>query len=251
MTCILTIACPEGIVLAGDRRISRELTDGNWEFAERDKIYGFRNGKMGASYWGLAEIREEETRISTSKYLKDFDRKYVESGDDVHSVADKLKDALESVRPKIRKRMGVHATGYSEDNGDKYPVIRHVFHESWNEPGQFVNEYCNTEYHLLDGGKVEYPYDPWRAVFNGDPIVPNVFFNYFGSLPYGLDRYIVIDKLSLNECVQLANLLVSTAGEILKYMYETREILRKVPQVIKGISVAKITRVQGFNWVTR
>lgn len=96
---------------------------------------------------------------------------------------------------------------------------------------------------------MSHDYNPWFSLFNGDPLIPNTFFNNLGSLPFNFNRYILIDRLSLEECINLSELFVFFASEILKYLYITQDKLRKVSPTIKGIMIAKITKEKGFEWV--
>lgn len=249
MTCIITITSPEGIVLGADKRISRQLETGKWEFQDRVKTYGFLKHNVAASYWGKATLPFEGQEVYVDDFLALFEKHFVEPTDDVNTISEKISSYLGALQPKIAARTGIHFSGYCREKDKIYPVLRHVFHESWNPPGEFVNEYSNKEAFDFDGNKMVYDYDPWIAVFNGDPFVPRAFFNFFGSTPFGLDRYIIIDLLNLKKCLGLARLIVCTASEIIKYTYQTEGIFAKDPQVVAGVSLATITKEKGFEWV--
>jgi len=153
---------------------------------------------------------------------------------------------LREITPKITGRMGLHLAGYCKGD-ETYPQVRHVFHDHWHKEGEVTDEDSNREYHLPNGSKLEYrSYEPFIARFNGDNSIANALFS---SIPRLTGRAIILDLLSLAECIRLAELIVRTSGELFNF-YFTRDQSRIIPSV-KGISVATITKEQGFRWVRR
>jgi hypothetical protein len=111
-------------------------------------------------------------------FLSNFESSALTKKDDVNSTAAKLKDQLSAITPKIAKRMGFHIAGYCMGE-EKYPQLRHVFHEHWHKEGEFTNENSNREYHLRDGSRLEYrSYEPFVARFNGENSVANALFSF-------------------------------------------------------------------------
>jgi len=247
MTATLTLSCPEGIVLATDRRATCVDHDGNIRGYEDniDKIYEFSKISIGASCWGLASFNS----ITILDHLKKFEDTMVETNDDVNTISDKLKRYLESLTPKIGKSMGIHLAGYCRSGSDLYPQLRHVFHVAWHKLGEFTNENSNQEYHLEDGTKRVYDYEPFIALFNGDNAIANAFFNFVPNVYPKRKRQIILDLLSLNDSMRLAKLIINTSGDILDFLFTIDQ--EKVIAGVRGLMVAKITKQDGFQWVEK
>ena len=245
MTATLTLSCPEGIVLATDRRITYVDHDGNVVGYKDniDKIYKFSKVPIGASYWGLASFNSR----TILDHLKKFEDTKIESSDDVNSISEKLKRYLESLTPKIEKSMGIHLAGYCRSGSDFYPQLRHVFHTAWHKPDEFTNENSNQEYHLEDGTKRVYSYEPFIALFNGDNAIANAFFNFLPNVYPKRKRQIILDLLSLDDSIRLAKLIIKTSGDILDFLFTIDQ--EKVIAGVRGLMVAKITKQDGFQWV--
>jgi hypothetical protein len=242
MTATITVSCPEGIVLAADKRITYLGPDGQPPFFVDDieKVFHFTKASVGASYWGLAEIGP----VRMLDFLSEFESSSLADNDDVNSVAAKLVSRLRDVTPKITRRMGIHLAGYCRRE-ETYPQLRHVFHEHWHENGEFTDEDSNREYYQQDGSRLEYrSYEPFIARFNGDNSIANALFS---SIPRLTGRDIILDLLGLAECIRLAELIVRTSGELFNF-YFTRDQSRIIPGV-RGLSVATVTKEEGFQWV--
>jgi len=250
MTATITLSCPQGIVLATDRKITYTDPDGNvvdYEPQLVDKIYRFSKVGAGASCWGLYWGHNFGSS-TILEILKEFENTMVENKDDVNIISEKLKSYLQARFPEIKKQVGIHLAGYCRGSGDDlYPQLRHVFHETWNNPGEFVNENSNQEYHLENGTKRVYPYTPFISLFNGDNTVANMFFNFLPTVYPKRERQIILDLMNLDECIQLAKLIIRTSSDILGFLTEIDKKIEK-PEV-KGLMVAKITKQDGFQWV--
>jgi hypothetical protein len=144
--------------------------------------------------------------------------------------------------------MGFHVVGYSNGAAHRAPHLRHVFHSDWHRPGEFTNEDCHTEYHLPNGDKVLYKVrKEYPTLFNGDNLIANALFNYAPSIrPY---YGVVTHLLSLHECIELAKLIISTSIQQLNYFFDLRQFQRIQPIVGGGVKMAKITEINGFEWV--
>lgn len=243
MTSIFTILCPEGIVMAADSRISYQLYPNNPDILGYDdnvkKIYQFETINVGVSYWGLAAFQGE----TVLEHLEKFDESHANKNDNVDSIAEKLKNYLESIEPKIKRRMGLHVAGYVNNA----PKLHHVFHESWNTAGEFENEDCHKEYHIRPYGyTVSYrERREYLALFNGDNLIANALFNYAPLF----HPYYAITPLSLrlSDCVELAKLIISTSIYRLNYYFDQRMQQNKIPADVGGpIYLATITK-EGFS----
>lgn len=247
MTATLTLSCSEGIVLAADRRIT--LVDGNGNVSgyedNVDKIFKFSALPIGASYWGLASFGSDTILDRLDK----FEKTQVTCNDDVNTVSEKLKRYLESFTPKIEGSMGIHLAGFCRNGNNVYPQLRHVFHVSWHRIGEFTNENSNQEYHLPDGTKRSFKYDPFIALFNGDNAIANAFFNFLPVIYPSRRRQIILDLLGLDEGVRLAKLIIKTSGDILDFLFSLDQ--KKVITGVRGLMVAKITQKNGFEWVEK
>ncbi len=208
-----------------------------------EKVYHVKKVNLGISYWGLAEIQDK----SMLDFLTEFEETQLDEGDSFDEVAEELKNRLEHVVPRIRIRMGLHLAGY-EKRGDEYtPRLRHIFHERWHPSGEFTNEDSNIEWHR-EGERI-----PFRSrrlfpvLFNGDNAIANCLFNYIPAMTNGRQR-IRPEVLTLDECLELAELVVSLSIQRLNYYVDTR--LERIPKTVGGkIFVAKITPTKGFEWV--
>jgi len=245
MTSTLTLSCPEGIVFATDRRITRVDKDGNIKKYQDniDKIYKFSKVPIGASYWGLATVNSR-TMLG---HFKRFEETNVASKDDVNSISEKLKNYLESL--KIEDSMGVHLAGYCRNDDELYPQLRHVFHTSWHLSGEFTNENSNQEYHLEDGTKRVYCYEPFIALFNGDNAIANAFFNFLPNIYPNWKGRIILDRLRLRDSIRLAKMVITTSGDILDFLYTIDN--QKVAPVVRGLMVATITKEDGYQWIEK
>ena len=214
------------------------------------KIYRVKKKtNVGISCWGLAEIAPQNVpKKDIVPYLREFDSSFVRIGDTVNIIAEKLKQNLESITPPIDSRMGFHVAGYVNSGDHKIPHLRHVFRWDWHSPGKFTDEDCHAEYHFPNGDKVLYKTrKEYPALFNGDNLIANALFNY----PTSINPHcsIVPHLLSLNDCIKLAKLVVSTSIQRLNYFFDLRQF-QKIPLIVGGgVRIAKITESNGFAWV--
>ncbi len=238
--------CPQGIVMSADSRITYidAITNEILEYVnDVEKVYHVTKVNVGISYWGLAEIQDK----SMIDFFTEFEETQIDEGDSIDGVAEKLKNHLENVVPKIRIRMGLHLAGY-EKRGDEFtPRLRHIFHERWHSSGEFTNEDSNIEWHR-EGERISFPSRRlFPVLFNGDNAIANCFFNYIPLITRGMQR-IRPEVLTLDECLELAELIVSLSIQRLNYYVDTR--LERIPKTVGGkIFVAKITPTKGFEWV--
>ena len=244
MTSTFTILCPQGIVMATDRRITYvdPITNEILRYVDNiKKIYHVSKANMGISYWGLAEIKDEPLLDS----LAEFEESCIDNADTIDEVAEKLKEHLHNVEPKIQVRMGLHLTGFVKKEEENIPRLRHVFHEIWHNAGDFTNENCHIECHL-NGKRIPFPsYFPYPPLFNGDNTIANCLFNY---IPMIRKQRILTELLTLDECLELAEFIVGAAIQRLNYYVDSR--LRKIPKTVGGkIYLAKITPTKGFEWI--
>ena len=245
MTATLTLSCPEGMVLATDRRITSVDQYGNvLAFEDNvDKIFKFAELPIGISYWGLAGFGSN-TMLQT---LIEFE-KQVKSSDDINIISEKLKKYFESFTPAIETSMGLHVAGYCCGKEGSYPQIRHVFHISRRQkPGEFTNENSNQEYHSFKGKRIPYYYDPFVALFNGDNAIANALFNFLPDIYPSRRRQIILDLLSLDECIRFAKLVIETSGDVLDFLFTLDQ--KKAIPAVHGLMIAKITEKNGFEWV--
>jgi hypothetical protein len=235
--------------MAADSRITYPKDPHNhWNLIFEDnvkKIYECEGLNVGISYWGRASLGGKKML----QILQEFQESLLSQNDNVDSIASKLTQYLGGMTPQIEKgvRMGFHIAGYVETK----PKLRHVFHESWHNAGEFTNEDCHTESHFtggygfLEGSKILYRFrKDYPVLFNGDNLVANALFNYAPTLnPY---CRIVPHLLKLDDCVELAKLIVSTSIHRLNYYFDQR--MRSIPKTVGGpIYIATITMECGLN----
>lgn len=207
------------------------------------KIYHVSKVNLGISYWGLAEIRGKPLL----GFLAEFEESFVDKADTIDEVAEKFKNHLQNVEPKIQVRMGLHLAGYVKKEKNYTPRLRHVFHEIWHNAGDFTDENCHIEYHL-NGKRVPFPsYFPYPPLFNGDNAIANCLFNFIPNMTKGRQQ-IRTELLTLDECLELAELIVGVSIQRLNYYVNPQ--LGKIPKTVGGkIYIAKITPAKGFEWV--
>lgn len=207
------------------------------------KIYHVSKVNLGISYWGLAEIQKKPIL----DFLIEFEESCIDKTDTINEISEKLKNYLQDLKPKIQSRMGLHLVGYVKKEEEYIPRLRHVFHERWHSAGEFTNENSNIECHL--GGK-RIPFRShffYPVLFNGDNAIANCLFNYIPSMTRG-KQSIRTELLTLDECLELAELVVGVSIQRLNYYVDPR--LRKIPKIVGGkIYIGKITPAKGFEWV--
>lgn len=234
--------------MAADSRITEVNPSTNQVLRYIDdikKVYYVSSANLGISYWGLAEIRGK----LLLDFLAEFETSVIEKTDTIDGVAEKLKNQLQNVEPKIQVRMGLHLAGYMKKEEDYIPRLRHVFHEHWHSAGEFTNEDCHLEYHH-EGKRIPFPsYFSYPVLFNGDNSIANCLFNYIPTMTKGTQR-IQNELLTLDECLELTRLVLNTSIQRLNYYVDPG--LRKVPKTVGGdIFIAKITQAKGFEWVKK
>lgn len=221
--------------MAADSRITHHISHTEWKYKDNvRKVYFFNGLNIGLSYWGLAEFGEKQM----IQVLEEFERTQISKKDDVDSIADKLKSFFEKFVPELYISMGMHLAGYK----DKIPRLHHVFHEGWHGKGQFTNEDCHKEYHFPSGDKVLYrDYKEYPVLFNGDNLIANALFNY---IPRIQDCMIFPKYLQLDDCVDLAKLIISTSINRLNYYFYPIMRSNKIPETIAyPIYITTITQL--------
>jgi hypothetical protein len=208
------------------------------------KIYRFSKTNFGISCWGLGKING----ILVLDFLAEFEKSSVEKTDTLDQVADKLRDHLRKVTPKISERMGLHLAGYVTIEGKPTPQLRHIFHEIWHLAGDFVAENCHIE--SLKPIREQFPsYRPYPPLFNGDNAIANCLVNVIPYMNQGSQK-IEPASLKLEECIELAELVVGVSIKRLNYYVDAQ--YRQVPKTVGGtVYIAKITPSKGFEWVKR
>lgn len=253
MTATITISCPDGIVLAADQKITYWDPNGNFAGSVKgpvNKILTFKNTNVGASWWGHYYGKEfGNNRILD--VLSDFE-KQVTNKDDIITISEKLKDYLETKFPEFKSLMGIHLAGYYKFDKDCVPELRHVFHERWNKPGEFILEKSTEEYHeLITGKKIPHNYTPYYALFNGDNTVANLFFNKLPKIYPKRKRSIILEKLDLEKCQHLAELTINVSSGILDFLTEVDVLITKDKKEISGLNLATITLEKGFQFLNK
>ena len=237
MTSTITIAHPQGLVLGADKYITYPMTPDRRVLTHTvaNKIYPSTKTNAGISFWGLANYGGTRG----IDFLKEFDENNLSSNDFIDEIASKLKQKLEAITPKIKKRCGFHVAGYSKST--QKPKLRHVFHENWHDDGEFTNEDCHKEYHDSIGNRVSYRYEKdFPVLFNGDNFIANVLFN-FAKLVRPNIR-IIPRKLSLKECAEVVALIISTSINRLDYYFDLTKYEKIDPDIGGGISIFVISK---------
>lgn len=207
------------------------------------KIYHVSKANLGISCWGLAKIQNK----LILDFLAEFEESSIDKTDTIDEVAEKLKNHLQNVTPKIQLTMGLHLAGYVKKEKKYVSQLRHIFHERWHNSGDFTNENCHEEYHQ-NGTRIPFSsYFSYPTLFNGDNAIANCLFNYIPSVTGGR-QMIRTESLTLDECLELAELVVGTSIQRLNYYVDPQ--LRRIPKTVAGkIFIAKITPANGFEWI--
>jgi len=248
MTSTISIVHPDGIVLGADRLIKYRMKEDVYSSRAAQKIFLSEKTNCGISFWGtLFWQRGVEEREEVTDFLAEFDEKELDSSDSIGKVASKLKEKLETIQPGIRKgeKCGFHIAGYSQVNGK--PRLRHLFHEYWHSTGAFTDEDCHKEYHDIYGNTVKFRLKrPYPVLFNGDNFIANVLINMGRSLRIPYIR-IIPKLLSLEECIELTALVISTSIRRLDYYFDLRKHKKIDPDVGKGGSIL-VVRKEETKW---
>lgn len=235
MTSTITITCPEEVVLGADKFITYPMTPDRRVLKHiiAEKVYLSSKTNVGISFWGLGDYGAAKG----IDFLRKFDEENLSSNDFVDEIASKLKEKLEAITPKIQKRCGFHVSGYL--TSAQRPKLRHVFHESWHDVGEFTNENCHKEYHNSDGDLVIYRYErDYPVLFNGDNFIANSLFNIAKIVrPY---IRIIPRKLSLKECTEIVALIIGISINRLDYYFDISKYEKIDPDVGGGISILVI-----------
>jgi len=234
MTIVISAITKEGIIMGADRLITIEDNGKIKPVDSRNKIIPFSNDKFCTSYWGLASYNGMGMDKHLGKIYSD-----TKNDDDVtvSTYAEYCKNYFEKFHFGRREVMGIHIAGY--ENGK--PVLRHVFHEEWNQTGELVNENCNVEYHDYMGRKIPYnkdrSYEKYIALFNGDNIIVR---SILSSLPTERGNKFLIDweNLSWEESLKAIKLLMATTINLQKFIKYYRTV---GDYCGKGLDIYKIT----------
>lgn len=89
MSLIIFMETDEGLILAGDSRLSRK-TDPDWHRDDSDKIFNCKN-KVGIAYHGEADINGEPME----KIIKDF-IKTVDENDAIEQILEKMQKYIKA-----------------------------------------------------------------------------------------------------------------------------------------------------------
>lgn len=246
MTSIFTILCPHGIVLSADSAATkRNPINNEVESIETNfqKIYCISKTNFGVSCWGLGKINGK----TILDFLAEFEESHVEKTDTIDDVAKKLVGFLQKEFSGSTDRMGMHLVGYMIIEGKAVPQLRHIFHEEWHKAGEFVNENSHVESRMKEGRFEFAVYRPYPPLFNGDNAIANCLINYIPQMTCGKQR-IEPASLKLDECIDLADLIVSVSIQRLNYYVDP--YYRNVEKTVGGeVTIAKITQAKGFEWV--
>ena len=246
MTATITLSCPEGIVMATDKRCTIPKGFDDYDFKDNvNKIFAFSKIPIGISCWGLASFNSG----TILDFLSKFESEKIVGNEDVNAVSEKLKTYVESNYSEVEIGMGFHIAGYCTNGKEKYPQIRHIFHGTWNGAGIFTNEDSNCEYHSLkDGTKTTFAYDPFIALFNGERAIANAFFAYLPKI-YPKNTQIALVKLNLKQTIRLATIVINTSAEMLDFLYVYDHKIK--PKAVAGLMVAQITPNEGFRMIVK
>ena len=208
------------------------------------KIYQMKKTQIGISQWGYVGFKDEKTVLD---HLTKFEKDCVTNTNTVDDVAEKLKEYLENVSPKIEDTGGFHLAGCIKEGETQSYRLRHVFHETWHDDGKFTNENCHTEYHDPYGNKmIFHDRKSYPVLFNGDNFVANALFNYAPIVSNGFR--IKPELLSLQEAEELSKLILETAVNRLTYFFGPNQ-RKALPTTGGQIVISKITCQTGFEWV--
>src|SRR4030067_3241001 len=93
MTATITLSCPEGIVMATDKRCTIPKGFDDYDFKDNvNKIFAFSKIPIGISCWGLASFNSG----TILDFLSKFESEKIVGNEDVNAVSEKLKTYVES-----------------------------------------------------------------------------------------------------------------------------------------------------------
>lgn len=246
MTSTFTILCPYGIVLGADSAVTtRNPLTGKVDGIKTGfrKVGSISYNRFGFSCWGLGKINSQ----LLTEFLEDL-YKETFSSDTIDKVANNISISLSNITPSISNRIGIHLAGYCSNNrGVPAPQLRHIFHESWHNPGQFVVENCHAE-SLTANGRVAFAnYEPYPVLFNGDNTVANCLVNFIPIMT-NKSQQIIPGALKLSECENLTELVVGIAIQRLNYYVDPNYAL--IDKTVGGkVTMARIIKNKGFEWI--
>ncbi len=160
------------------------------------------------------------------------------------AITQNLTNFFEIIASGVYISMGMHLAGYK----DKTPKLHHIFHEGWYGKGQFTNEDCHKEYHFPSGDKVLYKdYNKYPILFNGDNLIANVLLNY---IPRIQGCMIFPEQLKLDDCTNLAEMIISTSINRLNYYFSPLMKHNKIPKTIAyPIYITTINQERGLKTI--
>lgn len=207
MTIVLTISKEEWIVVASDRKITTKDNDNIVDVDSRDKIIPFVEDHLLTAYWGLARIEEVTVNTHLTTVKESFN-----SGEiiDVDTFSEKCKDYFEAL--DIRIPMGI-ICGFK----DNRPKVRHVFHEHYHDPHDFINEETNILMHDTEGNPIYHTdghdYIDKIYLYNGENEVIRLLLNELKKI-YPNSNKLNFDydfsRFTIDDIINLAKIFVTT-----------------------------------------
>ncbi len=202
MTLVVTISCPDGIVMGADRLITVRSGANLRSINSRRKIIPLFSHDICISYWGLATLN----RIRMERHIRNVEKIVINSGAfNINTFSSALLNYLTAFQPTTP--MGFHISGYYNNQ----PEIRHIFHEAYHPIGgnYFTLENTNLEYHdINNGNRLPHPHRiNYFPLFNGDNIMVNGLINYPQLLTRGR-MSIQFNRMNLSDARKLVEILM-------------------------------------------
>jgi len=243
MTLVITISCRDGIVVGGDRLITRNINGIYSSIGSgRRKVIPLTQQRICVAYWGLATLN----RIPMENHIMRVKRRVLRGGNfNINTFSSELFNYLLQLNPT--SEMGCHISGYYNNQ----PQIRHIFHETWHPTrgSNFTFENSNIEYHNLPrGNRIQYPRRRnYFALFNGDNIAVNGLINYPQYITNN-QLSIPFHQMSIVDAVGLLKLLFATTINMQNYVniYQNRGRI-----VGNGIDIITIDTNSNINQVAK
>lgn len=219
MTLIISMCTEKGIHMIADSLVIDENEHGQRKaMFNIEKIKVLKESKTAFSFWGTVE--NDQTGFSLSNELEKLNPQ-LENFKQFYEVTPELARHFEKIKLlDADDRLGFHVATFMHG----VPELHHVFHETFLQRNQFLNEDSTKETHIgltktLGFKKISINL-PYPMLFNGDNRVPNLFMNNLQWLESSIEYH----KLNETEAGYFLKFLMDTAINLQTFSKEYREL---------------------------